>query len=372
MATAPTFEDLFGAARRETLARPTRITPEAIDTDGTDVQIAVAAGAAIGEEVGAYVQAELNATRIATAAAVSSDALEQLGASEYGETRYGAQSAIASVVFTRQTGGPTTIPAGTVVGTDGGVTFTTVATVGFASGEVGPLEAAVIASTAGPGGNVKAGSIRNVLSTLADDTIEVAQLEDAAGGNPVESLDDYQARLQTVFSRAPKGTLPAIQASADANPRVASARAYEILDGDAQTGRVCLQILGHGRATNAALAAEVRAQMDSVRAAGVPVVTIAMNPRLVQVRAFGLRVAAGLSPVAVLDEAAAAVVAYIQQVEVGATLTVAEVLGVLAGISGLQVPAGSLASPSSDVVPGPGEFVDTRRELVYLTTAAAP
>ena len=116
MATAPTFEDLFGAARRETLARPTRITPEAIDTDGTDVQIAVAAGAAIGEEVGAYLQSELNATRIATAAAVSSDALEQLGASEYGETRYGAQSAIASVVFTRQTGGPTTIPAGTVVG----------------------------------------------------------------------------------------------------------------------------------------------------------------------------------------------------------------------------------------------------------------
>jgi hypothetical protein len=112
--------------------------------------------------------------------------------------------------------------------------------------------------------------------------------------------------------------------------------------------------------------------MNSVRAAGVPVVTVAMNPRLVPVRAFGLRVAAGLSPVAVLDEAAAAVVAYIQQVEVGATLTVAEVLGVLAGISGLQVPAGSLATPSADVVPGPGEFVDVRRELVYLTTAAAP
>ena len=372
MATAPTFNDLFGAGRRETLSRPTRITPEAIDTDGTDVQIAIAAGAAIGEEVGAFAQGELNSLRLATAASVSDEALEQLGASEYGETREGAQSAIVSVRFTRQTGGPTTIPAGTLVGTDGGVTFATVLTVGFASGEVGPLDVAAIASTAGPGGNVRAWSITSILSTLADDTIEVEQPEDAAGGIDVEPIADYQARLETRYQRAPRGTLPAIQESAAANPRVASARAYEVLDGDAQTGRVVLQILGHGRTTNAALQAEVRTQMDTVRAAGVPVVTIAMNPRLVQVRAFGLRVASGLSPTAVLDSAAAALVAYVQQVEVGATLTLAEILGVLAGIAGLQVPAGALVTPTSDVVPGQGEFVDTRRELIFLTTAAAP
>ena len=372
MATAPTFTDLFAAARVETLSRPTRITPEAIDTDGTDVQIAIAAGAAIGEETAAYLQGELNAGRLATAAAVSDDALEQLGASEYGETRDGAQSAIVTVEFRRAVGGATTIPAGTSVGTDGGITFATVLTVGFGANEVGPIEAAAIATTAGPGGNVKRGSIKNILSTLADDTIEVSQPEDAAGGIGVESLADYQARLQTRYQRAPRGTLVAIQSAAAANPRVASARAYELLDGDAQTGRVVLQILGHGRATNSSLGAEVRRQMDATRAAGVPVVTIELNPRLVQVRAFGLRVAAGLSPAAVLDTAAAAVVAYVQQVQVGATLTLAEILGVLAGIDGLQVPAGSLATPTADVVPGPGEFVDARRELVFLTTAPAP
>lgn len=370
MATAPTFSDLFAAARQETLSRPTRITPEAIDTDGTDVQIAIAAGAAIGEEVGAYMQGELNSLRLATAGSVSDDALEQLGASEYGETRNGSQSAIAYVEFTRQTGGPTLVPAGTIVGTDGGVTFSTVLTIGFASGEVGPIGVAAIASTAGSGGNVAEDSIRNILSTLADDTIEVSQPEKAAGGIGVEPLDDYQARLQTRFQRAPRGTLVAIQESAAANPRVASARASEILDGDAQTGRVLLQILGHGRATNAALGAEIREQMNSVRAAGVPVVTISMNPRLVQVRAFGLRVASGLSPATVLDQAAAAVLSYIQGVEVGATLTLAEILGTLAGISGLQVPAGSLATPTADVSPGPGEFVDSRRELILLTTGA--
>jgi len=373
VATQPTFSDLYAAARRESLSRPTRLTPEVFDLDGSDVQIAIAAGAAMSEEVAAYAQGEINSTRLRTAASVSDDALEQWGASEAGgETRRGALSAISMLSFSRDTGGPTVVPANTLVGTRGGVTFATVTPLLFESGQTGPLQVAALASTAGPGGNVAKETIVEILSTPADPTITVNNPEPASGGTPVESLDDYQARLQTVYQRARRGTLVAIQEGAAAVDGVSSARAFELLDGDAQTGRVVLQILGHGGTTNQALMARVRSAMDSVRCAGVPVVGQALNPRNVQVTAYGLLVRPGFDPATVLGQAADAIVAFLEDYQVGETLYRASLLGLLAATEGLQVPAGALVVPAADVVPGAGEYLQTERALVFLTTAPAP
>lgn len=379
MATQPAFGDLYGAAKREALSRPTRLTPEIFDVDGSDVQIALAAGVAQAEEVAAFAQGEINATRLRTAASVSDDALEQFGASELGETRAGAKSAIVPLVFTRAAGGSTVIPKGTIAGTAGGVTFATISALSFASGQTGPLTVAALASTAGPGGNVPRGSIVEILSTLSDPTFEVEQLEDASGGIGVQSTDDYQAQCQSAYQRARKGTLVAIQEAAALVDGVASARAFELLDGDAQTGRVVLQILGHGGTTNSALATRVRVAMDSVRAAGVPVITQPMNPRPLAIRVFGLLVIPGYDPTTVLGLAADALVSFVTELsssptsyQVGATIYRARLLGLLAATEGLQVPEGSLVSPAADVTPSAGEYLTTSRDLIYLTTAPLP
>lgn len=368
MATLPAFDDLFEAAVREALTRPTRLTPEIFEVEGSDVNIAVAAGAAQAEEVAAYAQGEINTCRLRTVASVSEDALEQYGASELGETRKGALSAIVPVVFRRQSGAATTIPAGTLVGTSGGVTFETIAALTFQPGQIGPLTVAAEATTAGPGGNVDANKITRILSTLEDLTFEVNNDERAAGGTEEQTPEDYQAQLQSAYQRARKGTLRAIQEAAETAEGVVSARAFEVLDGNGQTGRVVVQILGAGGATNTALAERVRTKLNDVRAAGVPVVVQPLNPRSVAIRAFGLLIKPGYLAATVLDSAVKSLVAFVQGLPGGETLFRAQILGVLSNTEGLQVPANSLTSPETDVTPGPGEYLTTSTALVLLST----
>lgn len=367
MAVFPTFADLMRKAKREALSRPTRLTPEIFDVAGSDVNIAMAAGAAMAQESAAYAQGRLNANRLATAASVGEDELEQWGASEVNEIRSGASSAIVPIVWRRDPGGPTVVPAGTLVGTRGGVTFSTVAALQFAANETGPLTIAALASTAGPGGNVIAGSITEILSTLADPTFTINNDEPASGGRPTQPPSSFQAQCQSAYQRARKATLVAIEEDAKLDGGVASARAYEVLDGDAQTGRVVVQILGHGGTTNSALGARVRARLDGTRAAGVPVLVHTLNPRTVSVRFAGVKVKQGFDPQQVLGQAAASIVAYLQAYQVGQTLFVASLMGLAAATDGLEVPKTSLITPSDDVIPGAGEYLTTQTSMVLLT-----
>jgi len=321
----------------------------------------------MAEESAAFAQGEINTTRLRTALSVSEDALEQWGASEVNEVRRGALSSIVPLIFKRDTGGPTVIPAGTLAGTGGGVTFTTIAAVNALSGETGPFTVAALASTAGPGGNVAKETITEILDQLPDPTWQVVNAEPASGGIGVESPEDYQARCQTAYQRARRGLLGAIEAAAAADPGVASARAFELLNGDAQTGRVVLQLLGHGGTTNSALAARVRASMAGVRCAGVPVVVQALNPRTVPVTATGLIVLVDYDSATVLGQAADAITAYARAFQAGATLYRSDLIGIMRDTEGLKVPKGALLEPASDVVPGPGEYLTTERALVQLS-----
>lgn len=372
MATVPTFDDLFQAGRREVVARPTRLTPEVVDTAGSDVNIAMAAVAAMAEETAAYCQGRFNATRLATALSVSEDDLDQWGASEIASepARRGALSAIAYLRWDRQAGSSTTVPAGTLVSTAGGVTFRTVTDLIFPTSSIGPLFGTAVASTAGPGGNVPKDTIAAILSPLVDPTITVTNPEDAVGGTPPETPEDYQARLQTAYPRARRGTLAAIEAAAQAVDGVASARAYELLNGTALTGRVIVQVLGEGGTSNRALALRVQAVLDEYRCGGVPVIIFALSPLSVPITASGLVVSSGLDPGAVLGQAQRALVALVDGLVVGETLYRSRILGTLASIAGLAVPDGALTAPATDVAPGDNEYVVTSTDLVVLTAAS--
>ncbi len=371
MATVPTFEDLIEAGSREALSTPTRLTPEIIDTDGSDVNIAFASQASMAEKVAAYAQGELNATRLRTVSSVSVEALEQFGASEFGgEVRRGAESAIVPLVWKREAGGASiVIPAGTLVSTSGGVTFETAVDLPIGAGDVGPATVVGVATTAGEGGNVAEGTVTQKLSPVPDPTLEVTNDEAASGGQAEQSPEDYVAQLQSVFIRARRGTLGAIEAAAATTPGVQSARAFEVLDSDGiETGRVVVQILGGGGTTNSALVSRVLARVREFRCAGVPVSGAALNPRTVTITASGLIVGQDFEEALVLQEAARGLVALVDDLQVGSTLRLAAILGVLEETPGLEVPNGSLTAPADDVEPADGEYlVTTRRDDVMLS-----
>ena len=376
MATVPTFEELVRAGTNEALSLDTRLTQEVIATPGSDVNVAFASQGAMAEKVAAYAQGEINATRLRTASSVSEEALEQFGASEFGgELRQGPESAVVPLLWTREPGGGAiTIASGTLVSTAGGVTFETVVDLSFGAGVVGPLEVFGLATTAGQGGNVGLETITEVLSQVPDPTLTVINDEPASGGLPEQSVEDYEAQLQTVFERARRGTLGAIEAAAASTPGVVSARAYEILTIAAlETGRVVVQVLGGGGTTNRALAARVLARVREFRAAGVPPSVQPLNPLNVTIVAQGLVIDAdaNLSPNEVLQQGSRGLVALGESLQVGATLEVAEILGVLARETpGLSVPKGSLLEPADDVEPGDGEYLVITLDDITLTAIA--
>lgn len=370
MATVPTFEDLVEAGQREALSTPTRLTPEIIAASGSDVNIAFASQASMAEKVAAYAQGEINATRLRTAGSVSDGALEQFGASEFGgEVRRGAEAAIVPITFTRDPGGSSiTIAAGFLVATSGGVTFETIADLSFDAGAVGPRVVTALATTSGEGGNVAAGTITLALAGLPDLTLVLTNAEPASGGQPEQSIDDYQAQLESVFVRARRGTLGAIEAAAATTPGVASARAFENLDSDGkEVGRVTVQILGGGGTTNSSLAERVFARVREFRCAGVPVSIEALNPRTVRIVASGLLVDADLVADQVLDEGARSLVALVRDLQVGSVLRLAAISGLLESTPGLGVPNGSITEPTDDVAPAAGEFLVTTLDDVLLS-----
>jgi hypothetical protein len=379
VATLPTFDDLIESGKREALGLPTRLSREIIDEPGSDVNIAFAAQASMAEKAAVFAQGEINATRLRTASSVSEDALEQFGASEFGgEVRSGPESAIVSLIWNREPGGASIVIAErTLVATAGGVTFETAADLAIGSGETGPATVVGIATTAGTGGNVPEGTITQILSSVPDPTLTVTNDERASGGQAEQSIEDYEAQLQSVFERARRGTLGAIEAAAATTPGVSSARAYEVLDSDGiEVGRVVVQILGGGGTTNAALAARVRERVREFRCAGVPVTTDALNPRTVAITATGLLILDGFDEAGVLSEARRALVALIGSVgqdgelQVGATLYLSDVLGVLRDTDGLKIPKGSLTLPTDDVVPASGEYLVTDLDSISLTAAS--
>ena len=382
MASVPTFEDIVEAGQREALGLPTRLTREIMETDGSDVNIAFASQGAMAEKVAAYAQGQLNAGRLATAASVSDEALEQLGASEYGgELRRAAESAIVPLRWVRDPGGASiVIEAGTLVATTGGVTFETAADVAMEAGQTETSSTAfpetvpasiAVATTAGEGGNVPAFSITQILSRVPDPTLVVSNIEKAAGGLPEQSPADYQAQLESVWVRARRGTLGAIEAAAATTPGVTSARAIENLDSDGKLiGRVTVQILGGGGATNSALIQRVLERVREYRCAGVPVTVVGLNPRVVAIVASGLIIEDGFTEELVFSEARRSLVAFISDpasLKAGATLWRASILGVLERTPGLVVPDGSLTEPTTDITPDAGEYLAADLDSISLS-----
>lgn len=367
MADVPTQRDLFLAGRAEAILSPTRFDRAIIDTEGSDVNTILNVAAAMGQECVRYLQVALNELGLATA---TGEALDRWVFDRYQLTRKEATNAVVTLTLTRSNTTPGfTIPAGSLFGTETGINYATQNDVSFADGVVGPLSVLAIADRTGVEGNVDDGEITQVITTLADDTVEVSNAEPATGGNEQETDDELRDRAREFFVTARRGTREAIEFGALQVGRVAQAAASETFE--ETTGlpgyRVLLNISDVNGQANTALASEVEESLDEFRALGVPVLVVPAVPQLINVTATGLAFEAGANTSDVLQNAANAVLALVNGLAPGATLRRADILRVLSDTSQLIVPDGALVEPSGDLVPSTGTVIRTTQDRISLS-----
>lgn len=368
MADAPTQRDLFLAGRREALLSPTRFDRAIIDAVGSDINIVFNVGAAMGEEVTRYLQVALNELGLATA---TEEALDRWVYDRYQLTRKEATNSVVTLSLQRSEAIGFTILEGSQFTTEDGVVFTTLNDVAFASNQLGPLTVIAAATETGTLGNVAVGTVTVVGTAQADSTLEVTNPEAAAGGQDRETDDELRDRAREFFVTARRGTRSAIEFGALQVARVAQATAIETFQSTDEGGlpgfRVQLNVSDPDGQANTALANEVELELDEYRALGVPVLVVPAIPQFEDIIASGLQFETGANTTDVLQQAANAVLAYVNGLAPGATLRRADLLRTLSNVDLLIVPDGALTQPSGDLVPSTGTVIRTTRDRIQLS-----
>lgn len=223
----------------------------------------------------------------------SSDDLQTLAVDHFGDgfSRPSAVSASGTVTFARAatTAGNVTIPAGTAVTTAANASgqktrFLTTAQVVMTGTSI---NAQVVCDTAGSAGNVAAGAVTTLQSTLTDPTVTVSNAAVMSGG--ADQLNDAQYRgfILNKLKSLKGATLAAITATALTVAGVQTATAietfftaiqYDIGSSLPAPGATYFQfpyayvyVADVNGSASSSLIAAVQSAIDSVRAAGVKV-----------------------------------------------------------------------------------------------------
>lgn len=226
------------------------------------------------------------------------DYLEDLAVDHFGDTfaRPEAQKAVGVVTFSRPTtgAGNVTIPSGAIVKTavdSGGESqrFRTLAAVTMTGLSV---NASVEAVEAGVKGNVGAGDVSQIETTLTDSSIVVTNSLGFSGGAAVMNDADYRQYIRNKIEAIKGATVAAIEAAAKTVSGVLTATIVEVekivkewdIGSSTTVGdyfRIpypVLYIADANGTANAALIASVKSVIEEVRAAGVRILVLGASP----------------------------------------------------------------------------------------------
>ena len=368
MATAPTYEDLFETGVRQILIKPTRYNPAVARDDGSDVNVAIAWTAAMGEDLARYAQRAFAERSLATAAAIGGEALDRYAYDYYRMVRIAATSSVVTIRLNRQnTSTGTTVEAGSQFGTEGGIVFNTISDVAFPLGSAGPFYVQATCQQTGRSGNVEIGSISEVISQLEDTTVTVTNEEAAAGGGDEEGDTQFEQRIRDAFTTAPKGTEAAVLTGARNTPGVGQATAIEQLDpnGDPafRAQLIVADLEGRG---NSALGQRVRLNLAEWRAMGMPVSVMAGSRLYVDIVIEGLTFEAGANTTTLIQSARNAVVAAVNSLAPGKRLDRSLVIAAIKSIEGIIVPEGAVTEPAGDLIPESNRTIRTTKDRVQI------
>jgi uncharacterized phage protein gp47/JayE len=373
MPDLPTRTDLFAAGAREIIARSEsrapgkRLSPAAIYTEGSDVNVLLAGGSAMAEEV-LRQHAKADADKWLDSA--QRDALDRLiiDRTSRSVVRKGAAPAYVTAMFERRAGSllAVSLSAGKRVRTAGQLEFELMAPLNFAQGETGPLSTPCRAVLAGTEGNIAAGQLVEIVDS-PDPALTVTNPDVGAGGYDREPDSSYRERGRAYFRAARRGTVSAVEFGARSVQGVAFATVEEQLDEDGQPTGFLLVYIGdvNGQA-NVPLTERVRQDLREYRGGGVPAIVIGAVPEYVDI-VYRPTTLAGYDPTTVLDQLRFATVALVNQIAPNKPLE-RSLLGALARrVPGLVVLDSLIVSPVGDLYPSaPGRVLRTTPDRVRL------
>jgi hypothetical protein len=384
MADFPTFSDLFRVARDEALLRNSKVSRDAIEREGADANILVAAIAAVGDQVigqlaGVETGLYLNSAKAA--------ALDRLVFDRYGLVRKPAAASLGSVQFrtTTATLVTFTIPTGIRLQTADGTEFVTTESVIFPVSTTGPVTCAVRSVLAGATQNVKSGTITSITTAITSQPSDLTVTNPfaTAGADDAETDDSLKDRARRFFSTVRRGTLGAIEEAALGVPGVQTATAFEVIDALGRPARMVQLVVADSfteqfatystippryETQSQVLATTVFNALADVRPAGV-FVQVTVGSVILQAFQLALTFVAGADVAQAALLARAAVVAYVNALAPGAPFALVDAQAALASTPGLATSGNGFVSPSGNVVVKPLQVLRTSLGLVSALSA---
>jgi uncharacterized phage protein gp47/JayE len=382
---APNFNDLFRIGRDEVLARNAQLSREAVERDGSDANVIVASGAAIGDEtVGVLVQVASGMFLDSATGTL----LDRVVFDRYGLTRKPASPAVGSVVFatTAPVPGAFVIPSGTALSTPDGIEFTTLVDMTFLAGAVATAPVSVRSLLAGLAQQASIGTIKNIIGQIpgSPNDLTVNNLLATAGADDDESDDALRDRARRFYQNVRRGTRGAIESGAVSVAGVRTAKAFEVIDAFGRPSRYVQLAISDAfteslatltavvpayQAQSQVLAAQVFQALDEYRACGIYVDVVVAQVVLLPIH-LRLSIAAGSDPDQVALEARAAVVTAVNGQQPGQNLPMSVIQNALKGIGGLIYTGTEIASPPGDIIATPLQAIRTSMGLVGAISTA--
>jgi uncharacterized phage protein gp47/JayE len=383
----PSRADYFRAARDEALIRNALLSAEAVERDGTDANVLLAAGSAMADKVTGQLITVAAGLFLDSAQA---QALDRLVFDRYGLVRKPAAPALVNVKFT--TGTPVVtgfpIPVGTILSTSDGIQFSTIVATSLSAGSSGPVFVPATSLLAGSDQQIKAGVLTSIVSqvTGAPTNLLVTNNDASAGAADRESDSALRDRARRFWVTSQRGTLGAIETGALSVAGVVRASALEVLDGNSRPGRWVLCIIADSftdalaqlnvttptyMAQSQALATSVFQALDEFRCAGIFVQVIVAQVALLQVT-LSLTFAAGVDTLTVANQARAAVAGYVNELDPGEAFDPAGALAALQQVAGLVITGNEIAVPAGKVVPNVLQVLRTTSELIGASASGLP
>jgi len=386
LAEFPTRNDLFRIARDTVLGLNAQLSAQAVQRDGTDVNIMLAAASAMGDAVVGQSMMVCSGQFLDSA---EGDALDRYAFDRFGLVRKPAAPSLGTVQFSLTVASITSfaIPAGTALSTSDGVQFVSTVATTFPAASVGPVYVAVRSVLAGADQQAKIAAIINIASTIAGaaDGLAVTNSVATAGAADREDDSGLRDRCRRFWTTAQKGTLAALELGALAVPGVVTASAVEVLDSSGRPGR-WVQLLIADRFTLAlaelnetsstydaqsqSLATTVFNALVNVRCGGMYVQPIVAQVVLLQSR-LDLTFSAGVDTASVSDQARAAVVNYTNDLAPGAPFVPADAVSALRSVAGLVITGNEIAVPAGKVLPRAMQVIRSTFDLVTATNQGA-
>jgi uncharacterized phage protein gp47/JayE len=367
----PTRAGLFSRGAEEILARSElrppgqRFSREAIYTEGTDLNIILAAASAMGDEVTRALAERIAALYLDSA---EGEDLDRLVTDRFSPTivRKQPSSAVAVLSFSRSSGSfaGVSMNIGSRFRTTRGTEFELSQVMALPAGSSGPVTAQARAVQAGSAGNAAVGTITQFVTTPPDPALVVTNLEPAAGGAEGETDAALRARARDFFRTARRGTLGAIEFGALTVGGVVRATAIENTDPfGVPDGRVDLFIADTAGNANQALVNAVNVALMEYRGAGVWVRTVAGVPVFVPIQ-LRLRYRSNVDTAAAWQSVVFLLTSAINTLGPGQTLERSLIMSLCRQVYGVIVLDDAVASPAGDLVPTAGQSIKTSADLI--------